>query len=405
MRRDQQTATASRGRVALRVAAGLAALVFTCPAQAQNTGPVSSYRLPPKASPAPPPAAGPVDADHPAATPTRPAAEPSPAPVVSETPRTPPPITLPPLPARREPHRAPPAKQGAPAPREPADIPMQPATAAPETPLAPSLEPGPSASASAAESASAPEQPNRWDWRLPLGGALLLLVGGGLLWLRRKAGAPTAQEGPDEPHESAPAASAPAALTPIGTAPAARPARPAFGATPLELRFEPQSLRLSLVFATLSYRIALTNRGRAAIGPLRIAGDMISAHATVPSRQQLSPASDGLEPKHDLAGLGAGESVSLSGELRLPLEAVLAMRAGAAQLFAPLARFVVEAAAEADAPFSETRIYSLGQPSPQAGGAMAPFRLDHGPQLFGDVAQREVDIARWLPVDGDRRVG
>jgi hypothetical protein len=128
---------------------------------------------------------------------------------------------------------------------------------------------------------------------------------------------------------------------------------------------------------------------------------MISAHASLPSWQQLLPG-EGLARKHEIAKLARGETASFTGELQLALSEVLPLHAGAAQLFVPLARFLIEAEA---GKLADTHIFSIGQPGMRSEDTMAPFRLDLGPQSFRPIDQREIDIARWLPVDAERRVG
>jgi hypothetical protein len=155
----------------------------------------------------------------------------------------------------------------------------------------------------------------------------------------------------------------------------------------------------------LSYQLELANRGDAALASLRVAGDMISGHASLPTWQQLSLDGQELELKHEVAALAPGEAATLKGELRVPLAEILPLRAGTAVLFAPLARFRVEATREGRDALADTRIFTIGQPSERPGGAMQPFRLDLGPQLFRQVEQREVDLSRWLPLDEARRAG
>lgn len=249
----------------------------------------------------------------------------------------------------------------------------------------------------------APQEETAWNrWWLPaLAGLLVLLAVAAFLWLRRRGATRPEEDVPAEAEPATPSASAPATLTPIRQTPAKAAPRPALVTGPLEFRLEPQTLRLSFVYATLSYQLDLTNREEAGFTALRIAGDLISGHASLPTWQQLSLDGQELEHKHDVLALAPGETVTLKGELRRPLAEILPLRAGTALLFAPLARFRVEATG--GGAFADTRIFTIGQPSERAGGAMQPFRLDLGPQLFRQIDLREVDVARWLPLDETRR--
>lgn len=434
----------------------LAAAAFAGAAQAQDPGALNGFRLPPAPSPTSAPVEGPVDAEHPVATPT--------TPVQQQPPR----ITLPDVTTPERERVRPPAAERR---FEPVAIP-EPTSIAPEPEEA--TEPAPEAVTSAAPAPISTEAPqparpdDGWGWWLPalLGLAGLLTIGLFFWWLSRpyKRPKPAAFAEPEPARRTEPEPSAPAALTPIArqgprrfldppaepvTPPAAEPAavpqpapqpapqaaatpepkprpapvqiprpapqpvaappppppsaptpaaagepapRPATTAHPLFLSFTPRSLQISLVYATLAYQLDLSNRGEAPLTALRIFGDMISAHASQSSGQQLSLAHSAIEKKHEVASLAPGETATLKGQILLPLSEVLPVRAGKAELFVPLARFLVEATGSPDL----SRIYSLGQRADRTDGSMSPFRIDLGPQLFREILHREVDVARWL---------
>jgi hypothetical protein len=156
---------------------------------------------------------------------------------------------------------------------------------------------------------------------------------------------------------------------------------------PLDMQLEARHLSRALINATLAYRLTLTNRANSAIGPLRIAGDIVSAHASLSAAEQLAPGDAAHEAIHEVPSLAAGESLSLSGELRLPLASILPIHSGAARVFVPLARF----RAELQGGGATTRVFVIGQASDQPGGALRPFLLDRGPGIDRALGQRELD--------------
>jgi len=173
---------------------------------------------------------------------------------------------------------------------------------------------------------------------------------------------------------------------------------PAFASTRLGFDCVAVSLQLSLVYATLNYRISLANSGHAAIGPMSIAGDLISAHASLGRQWQLDPDERFLIPLHRLECLASGDHLALDGQLRLPLADVVAIEAGNARFLAPLARFVILAG-----PLREARILTFGEAPGRPGGALVPLRLDAGPRLFRNLEVRPVGDPRAMALDPARR--
>lgn len=412
---------AAIGRIALGVAAATIALVPAGIATAQDSGPnsgsVNDYRLPePTRTNTPPVIQGPVDPDNPISAPssaTRPERAPTPTPAPS--------ITLPaPEPALRAPRptaepRTRPTAQSSPTSSSPAPEPPGEATPAtsPPSPSFSSLPtmasddattegpvPAPQASASEGESA-------RW-----IAGAVAVILFGGAaaIFLRRRK--PRGDEDvqvqtvaqPTDPTpepQPAPTPRPQAEPRPAPTAaPSRTPAPVATGATAtealnLDIAFTPQAIRLSLVYATLQYQLAVTNTGEDPMPALQVRGDLASAHASLSTHDQLAPAPAQLEAQGSLAELAPGESALVTGEVRVPLNQVRPLVKGNAGFLVPLARFCLLAADGR----AVRRVFTLGPLDANGTGAITPVRLDAGPRNLRELTAREVEAARAFTLD------
>ena len=378
--------------------AALAALPLAAAAQS-----VESYRLPaPTATPTTR-APGPVDPDNPVVMTPRPTATPTPTPTPNATPSARPA----PAPSAAAPTPTPSARPAAaPTPRAAPSAAASARVATPQaaaTEAAPTLPPPvPTETASQTADVTLPAVPSELppanttalpeDWR-PLAAALAALLsalGGLLLWRRRKTSSATVEfEPPVVERPAPPPAPAPAPASPE---PVAVP-EPAFAAPPpmLELVLEARRLNASLMAATLSYTVRITNNAAVPLSALAIEGDMISAHASLPPEQQIASAAQRLELRHAQVTLAPGESVEFTGDIRLPLAAITPIRAGQAAYFVPLARFRVEAAATGDIPLVTAQTFVIGELPDQPGAALRPFRLDLGPRTYSRIGQRAVN--------------
>jgi hypothetical protein len=163
--------------------------------------------------------------------------------------------------------------------------------------------------------------------------------------------------------------------------PAPAPVSSVQPAEPLQVSLEPLRLALTLVNATLAYRLELTNRGTSALGGLAIGADMISAHASLSREEQLSgPRAGSGPPLQRIERLEPGERRVIEGEFRLPFPQIVPIRLGSAALLLPLARFRVEA----DGAAPVVRTFVVGQPG--QGKRLQPFRLDQGPRIYPRLA-------------------
>ena len=156
---------------------------------------------------------------------------------------------------------------------------------------------------------------------------------------------------------------------------------------PLRIALEPRQLRLSLVNATLSYRLMLTNSGDVPLTDIAIRGDMISAHSSLPREQQIAGPDQPLEPIQTIDRLAPGESCTVRGEFRLPLPMIRPIRRGDMALFVPLARLSIAARSEnGDRPTVITSV--VGQIPQRGANGLQPFRLDLGPRTYSELSQR-----------------
>ncbi len=296
----------------------------------------------------------------------------------------------------------------------PAAAPIAPPTTAPSAAASPApiitTVPVPVPPTEAAAT-TAEAQPSGSPWPWIAGGALtLLLAGGFLFWRKRGASKPAYDYAPAETAAPENQPSPPATLThpaelnhapppaPPAPAPAVAAPQPTPEAVvaddrPLTIQLESRHLSRAMINATLAYRLTLTNRADSPVGPLRIAGDIVSAQASLGAEDQFAPADAALATIHQVPPLAPGESVSLSGELRLPIANILPIRSGSAKVFVPLARF----RAEGEDGTAAIRVFVVGPLSEQPGGPLRPFALDRGPGVERGLGQRELLQPEAMP--------
>lgn len=393
-------------------------------AQVASAQSAENWSLPePTSSPSTPTVQGPIDGENPV---VRPRSVPSAVP--TPTLNVPPPAPTTPLPRPSPTARDAPAPQPAP-PTSPATQPSSTQTAAqpePVTTTAPSAVPAPepiaaeptgsptfagtpavpSEAASPAVSSPIPA----WWWAVPL----MLLIGLSVfLTLRRRkseAVAPRSSSTDDGPERTAEDVQNTRVLSkapqpsPAAPLPFAADRRPPSRVEPranipvaqepgglAALTLEPAWLRLSLVYATLQFRISIAPEHDFAGG--RLLGDMIGAHASISPDQQLAPAIEALALLKTVPAAPAGETVELTGQIQLPLNAIPPLQQANATFFVPLVRIAIVDAS--GAPLLR-RVFTVGQDSGAA--ALAPIRTDLGPREMRELAAREVEAARSYPL-------
>lgn len=217
-------------------------------------------------------------------------------------------------------------------------------------------------------------------------GALLTLLLAGIGWTLRRRRDSDDIDDVEQGENPPPVAEPPTPAVLQGSA------RAPLMSSQIELVFEPQRLTMALVNATLAYRLSLTNRSDAAIGPVSIACDIISADTSLGDGKRLLSASDRAAPRHQFRSFDPGETISLTSELLLPIAAIRPVRSGDANLFVPLARFCITALDGERLPFVFTRIFIIGESPEQPGQRLRPIRIDKGPRTVSRISQRELEL-------------
>lgn len=399
----------------------MAIMVIALPqvVSAQSTG---DFRLPPANSPTPR-IQGPTDSENPVLRTTTPARNTTPSPtpsaVVSAPAPTPTragpaPIALRPPAANASAAPAPKAGRLASAAATPSPLPeatpsVLPTGANPAASLPPASPPVETASTTASADlpqAAGPAMPFSWPWLVAIGLAVLAL---GVWWLHGRpaklveddwshadwlnadeaasdaeVATTAASEYPPSPQVEPTLSPAPAQILPV----VEPPVRPAFGREILALSLDPVRMSATLTSTSLSYRLTVTNKSAQAMGPVAIAGSMVSAHASLSTQAQLATDGQLLEVLHEIATLAAGESAVVAGELRLPLPQITPIKSGESLLFIPLARFRAEAGET-----SAIAAFAIGETSVATSGAMLPLRIDMGPRIWNKISRRQIELA------------
>lgn len=406
-----------------RLLASVTALTLAAPALAQDNGAVTDFELPTEQATPRGDVQGPVldGIAPPRAVRPSPTPAPTPRPVVIE----PAPTTIESRPAAPSPQ---PAEQVRNATNNPNATVSQETQAEPQavTPedaggeiapaptevTAPGFSlPQPSLAESAADGTATPVSPSGgipwWTWLAALLAVAAVGIAAGWLWRGRSQPDTELEvetiEPPRVPQRVNEPASPPAGLPKVANRPAPKaplPQQPApaqaiaadeedddeASERVLRIALEPARLSVTLLNATLAYRILLTNQGETPLRDISIDGDMISAHASLSAEEQIAASNSQLENRHLIRTLFPGETKVVSGNFALPLPSIRPIRNGDAALFVPLARLRVVASGQHNEVIVQTSV--VGQRSERPGGGLQPFRLDLGPRIYSELAQR-----------------
>ncbi|WP_162789469.1 hypothetical protein [Altererythrobacter sp. ZODW24] len=382
--------------------AAVAALAPAAQAQDPSGGGLQDFQLPPSPTPtSTPEVQGPVDPDSPA---TQPRVIQTPRPTPTPTPRATQPIVIPtPTPSPTLPNRrftpatnAPPAviRPSAPIgelPSEPQTAPTDLAPATPQTGTpSPTLpQPADTQPAVLSETTAVSDGGNSaWIWIAALLAALGLAFAI-WRWLIARKSAPVAEiERPAETLARNTDLPEPALKPEAEPAPEIpqQQTTPITPDEPLAVAFQPLSLALSMMNATLSYRISITPGAGIETEAMTIGADMIAAHASMPVGQQLADTAIMLPERHGGIALRAGESLELNGTITLPIADIRPIRQGNAALFVPLVRLTFDNVGQAVDPMT----FVLGEDSALQTGKLQPLRIDAGPRTVRQMIARRL---------------
>ena len=357
----------------LRCPLALIALAGALPLAAQNAP--GGFSLPePTPTPSPAPA-GPADERAGVAIPPRtatPAPRIAPAPVLTGEPvpapsPRPTPLRLPP-PAPR------PAAQATPTSAAPAAsaTPEAAATAAPPpaapTAPTPTPEPGFGGLAAPASPFGTPEDgpqlaslPAWWPFAAAGLGGLVLLGAGLVLWRRRK---------PKVLRLAAPVA--------VAERDTDEPTLPR-----IDLSLDITGATRSVMTFTLRYRLTLANRSGRAVNDLAVAVQLASARRGGSNAPSVAAAQGVTRVER----IGPHQSRTISGEVQLPVTAIVPVIQGSTPLFIPLLHVTLEGEGQS----ALTRSFVIGTPGTGAEGRVQPLLLTTPPGGLPPLKARAID--------------
>lgn len=152
----------------------------------------------------------------------------------------------------------------------------------------------------------------------------------------------------------------------------------------LQIEFIANGVSSTLLNAVLNYVVTLTNISGQDLHDIRLSGDMTQADAE--SAKNNTTRVDNL--LHKTESLPSGETVTLTGDIRLPLNAIRPITFKSQALFIPLTRFGVDYADDKGSAHQQTSSFIIGREYEPPRPKMAPFRLDLGPRSFSPIGQR-----------------
>ncbi|MEO9470226.1 hypothetical protein [Parasphingorhabdus sp.] len=152
----------------------------------------------------------------------------------------------------------------------------------------------------------------------------------------------------------------------------------------VRIEFTANAASSTLINAVLNYTVTLSNESGDRLTNLKLSGAMAQAEKDL-AMSDLGFSEDVL---HEIAVLDGNETITLTGELRLPLNAIRPIAFKSQALFIPLTRFAVEYQDNDDERHRQVAAFVVGREYDPPRPRMAPFRLDLGPRSFAPIGQR-----------------
>lgn len=155
----------------------------------------------------------------------------------------------------------------------------------------------------------------------------------------------------------------------------------------LQIEFTANGASSTLLNAVLNYTVTLTNLSDQLLRDIRLSGAMMQANSENARNGDVQTG----DVLHEIENLPAGETISLTGDIRLPLNAIRPITFKSQALFIPLARFGVAYFDHNDVECQQAASFIVGREYEPRRPKMAPFRLDLGPRSFDPVGQRPLN--------------
>lgn len=154
----------------------------------------------------------------------------------------------------------------------------------------------------------------------------------------------------------------------------------------LMLELFPTRLSIGPTRVLLNWRLDLTNNGAAHIVALRVWSDMVSAHSSIPSAEQLGSPDMDHAKLHQIAQLDPGAHQSIVGEWQIPRDAVRPVDNSPDKLILPLAR--LRCIGAGIAPLRQA--FVIGQPPFAAEEKLRALLLSSDMQFHSNLSARAV---------------
>ncbi|QZH75427.1 MAG: hypothetical protein JY451_02065 [Erythrobacter sp.] len=154
----------------------------------------------------------------------------------------------------------------------------------------------------------------------------------------------------------------------------------------LSLTLFPTRLSIGPTRVLLNWRLELSNNAQDHIVSLRIWSDMVSAHGSIPTEEQLGGPNLDEARLHRIAMLAPFATESIAGEWQMPRDAVRPVDNAPESLILPLARFRLIGAGIAPL----RRAFVIGNPPAPGEEKLRPLHLDGSLQVHIRLAARAV---------------